>query len=425
MSPSIPTRVRRFLRSPRTIIVELLGIAGAGVAATVVDQLPTAPQRERFAEANPVLARVVQRLSLDHIFTAWWFLALVAVAACSLGIVTWEQWSRLFREWGTPGEKAFRAAPLRREVSRERTGEGRRVSISTTGRAGALGSPLFHAGLLVVALAGIARMLVGADAARDVWEGGVIPAGPEAFEIQDLGPFAAPVALPRPIRFVELLPVYYPSGGLLGLSARLEVGQGSPTSTTVAVNDPLDLWNTRLYLTQSFGPAAILEFPTDGTPVTRAVLLASAEAGGFEWTGPLPGGRELRLRAPPAGTSSRPPDYVEVRILERDGLLAAGRLQRGSALLLPDGSALVLRDVRWWSRVTSSRDPTAWPMFAGFGISIVGVVLMFGFVRVDTMVVAEPDGDRERVTIAMRPQRLAPVFAERFDRLLEREAARH
>jgi len=71
----------------------------------------------------------------------------------------------------------------------------------------------------------------------------------------------------------------------------------------------------------------------------------------------------------------------------------------------------------------ASRDPTAWPMFAGFAIAIVGVMFMFLFVRVDSMVVSEPDGEGEKVTLAMRPQRLAPLFAERFERLVERESA--
>jgi len=423
MSPLLPTPVRRFLRSPRTIIAELLAVALAGVAATIVDQHPTAMQRERLAEAQPVVARLVRALSLDHLFTAWWFLALVGVAACSLAIVTWEQWSRLFREWGTPGEKAFRSVPYRREISRSPTGEGRRVSIATTGRVGALGSPLFHSGLLVVAVAGVARMLFGADAARETWEGATLPAGRGGFESQDLGPLAGPVTLPQQVRVLEILPTYYPSGGLLGLSARLEVGEGSPTSAGVAVNDPLDVGQTRLYLTQNFGPVAFVEIPTEGAPEVRAALLAPDDSGGFEWAGPLPGRRELRLRSPPASGAVRPPGVVEVRLLERDTLLAAGRLQPGSQLALPGGASIVLRDVRWWVRVMASRDPTAWPMFAGFAIAIVGVMFMFLFVRVDSMVVSEPDGEGEKVTLAMRPQRLAPLFAERFERLVERESS--
>jgi cytochrome c biogenesis protein ResB len=429
MSPILPKGVRKLLRSPRTIIVELLGIALAGVAATVVDQNPTALQRERFAEAQPFLAKLVHGLALDHIFSAWWFLALVAVAASSLAIVTVEQWKRLFREWGTPGETAFRSAPYRREIQSSTIGParatGRRVSITTTGRLGSLGSPLFHAGLLVVALAGVARMLFGADAAREVWEGARIPVAAEAFEVQDHGLLAAPVSLPVAVNLVELVPTYYPSGGLLGLSARLELGEKSPSAASVAVNDPLDLGNTRVYLTQSFGPAAVLAIPGEGTPGVQAVLLAPDGVGGFSFAGPLPGRRELRVRAPPATGLARPSGVVEVRVLEGDALVAAGRMEPGSALALPDGTSIVLRDVRWWVRMTASRDPTAWPMFGGFAVAILGVVLMFGLVRVDTLVVAEPGEGGEKVTLAMRPQRLAPAFAERFERLVERESSRH
>ena len=75
-------------------------------------------------------------------------------------------------------------------------------------------------------------------------------------------------------------------------------------------------------------------------------------------------------------------------------------------------------------RVTASRDPTAWPMFAGFAIAIAGVVLMFGVVRVDALVVVEPGEGGEKVILAMRPQRLAPAFEERFERMVERESSR-
>jgi hypothetical protein len=429
MASLLPPRLRKFLRSPRTIVVELLGIAVAGVAATIVDQNPTALQRERLAEAQPLLAKLVHALALDHIFSAWWFLGLVGVAAGSLFIVTVEQWKRLLREWGPPGETSFRSAPYRRAIRRPVAGHApataRRVSVTTTGRIGSLGSPLFHAGLLLVAVAGVARMLWGADAAREVWEGARVTTAAEAFEVQDHGPLAAPVSLPQPVKLVELLPTYYPSGVLLGLSARLEVGEKEPRAATIAVNDPLDLGDTRIYLTQSFGPAAVLEVPSDGTPVVRAVLLAPDDIGGFAWVGPLPGRRELRVRAPPTNAQARPPGIIDVRVLEGDALVAAGRMERGSALPLPDGTAIVLRDVRWWVRVTASRDPTAWPMFAGFAVAILGVVLMFGVVRVDSLVAVEPGEGGETVTLAMRPQRLAPVFAERFERMVERESSRH
>ena len=47
--------------------------------------------------------------------------------------------------------------------------------------------------------------------------------------------------------------------------------------------------------------------------------------------------------------------------------------------------------------------------------AILGIVLLFGFVPVDEAVFVEGD----RVVIAMRPQRFAPLFAERFERLCQ------
>jgi cytochrome c biogenesis protein ResB len=424
MSFAPAARLKRFLRSPWTITAELLGIALAGFATTLVDQHPTERVRQLLVEDHPTLARAVRVFGLDRVFTAPWFLALVALAAGSLAVVCWEQWTRLFREWKVPGEAWFRSAPYRTAITRPPTGQGRRVEISIRGRIGALGSPFFHLGLLVCAVAGVGRMLVTADASREIWEGGTIATGAAAFETQDLGPLARPVALPEPVRFLELRPRYYPAGGLLELDAKVQLGEGRGNPVAIAVNQPLDFGVTRLYLSQSFGPAMVVSLPGAAGPEVAVMMLSAGPSGDYEWAGRVPGGPEVRLRAPMVQGAARPPEVLEVRVMEKDALLAVGRLGPGGALDLPRGGAIVLREVRWWVRVLASRDPTAWPMFAGFAIAIVGVILMFGVVRVDTLVVAEPDGDGERVTVAMRPQRLAPVFADRFARRVEREAAR-
>ncbi|MEI7704152.1 MAG: cytochrome c biogenesis protein ResB [Deltaproteobacteria bacterium] len=424
MTSSPGAAFRRFLRSPWTITLEILGIALAGVSTTWIEQHPTPLARERLAEEAPAFAAAVRALAIDHVFTAPWFLALVALAAGSLSIVAWEQWKRLVRDWKDPGEGWFRSAPYRRVVHRAPTGEGRRVSIEVAGRLGAIGSPLFHTGLLAIAVVGVARMLFAADAARDVWEGGVLPAGPSGFETQYLGPLARPLELPEPVQFVELRPGFYPSGALLEFTALVRIGEPPGRQATVAVNEPLDLGAARLYLTPAFGPAAVVEIAGTASPSRGVILLAPGASGDDAWSGRMPDGLEVRMRARHAPGPARPASQVDVRVLRGDALLAAGRMQPGAVLDLPGGGSLALQDVRWWVRVAASRDPTAWPMFVGFGLAIAGVVLLSVFVRVDTMVVAEPDGDRERVTVAMRPQRLAPLFADRFERRVEREAGR-
>jgi cytochrome c biogenesis protein ResB len=418
MFSTIPSRARRVLRSPRTITAELGLVVLAGLAASLVDQHPTPFAQVRLSILHPVGAWLIHHLQLDRVLSARWFLGVVAVATCSLAIVVWEQWGRVRREWRKPLEVSFRGAPYRRETLRPSSGRGRLVRVESHGRIGVLGSPLFHTGLLVVALSGMARMLFGANAAREVVERQVIATTAEAFQVQDLGPLAGPVILPTEVRFVELVPAYYPSGGLLGLSSRVEMGSRSDRWATLAVNAPLSVGPVELYLTQSFGPAALLDLGEEGGP--QLALLAPGETSDYEWAGPLPGGLELRLRAP-GKPEARPPQLLDVRVLQAKTLLAAGRLAPGGSLSLPGGRTIGLLEIRWWVTILAARDPTVWPIFAGFAVAIAGVILMFAVTRVDVMVQVEPADAGEKVTVAMRPRRLAPLYAERFERLVQRE----
>jgi cytochrome c biogenesis protein ResB len=415
--------VRRLLRSPAAVTAELVGVALAGVAATIVTQHPTAAERARLAARSPLMAAAVRALELDRVFTAGWFLAIVALAACSLAVVVYDGWRRAAREWRSPAEGWFRAAPYRRELTRAATGCSRRAVVVTRGRLGTLGSPLFHTGLLVVTLGGMARMLYGADAARPVIEEELLPAStPRAFETQDAGLLAAPVELAAPLRIVDLAPTWYPSGDLRTLSARVVAAPGGGAADrSIAVNAPFEVGDARVYLTQMLGPVAMLDMARDGVASPAAALLEEGDGGDYEWRGQLPGGLELRLRSPVAPRGPRPPDVLDVRVLRRGALLAAGRLQPGAQLAIPGGPTIAFRGVRWWVRLLASRDPTVWPVYVGFALALAGIAFMLVLIRSDALVVVEPLGAEERVVIALRPRRLAPLFAERFERLVERE----
>jgi hypothetical protein len=96
-------------------------------------------------------------------------------------------------------------------------------------------------------------------------------------------------------------------------------------------------------------------------------------------------------------------------------------LRPGEALILPGGGQVSVHDLRYWGGFILGHDLSVWPAYAGFALALLGAVLMFVVVKVDTAVIVEQAGDRERVTVALRPQRLAPLFAERFDRLVRDE----
>jgi hypothetical protein len=150
------------------------------------------------------------------------------------------------------------------------------------------------------------------------------------------------------------------------------------------------------------------------------VELREQEVGVFGTTEACSHGLRLRFRVdspPDAGRAGE----VEVRAVEDSALLGVAVLGPGDTLSLPGGGFLRLHDLRYWARFVASRDFSAWPAFLGFAIALLGAILMFAVIKVDSAVIVRRVGNREHVLVAMRPQRFVPLFQERFDRVVERE----
>jgi ResB-like family protein len=416
---SVFKRFRSFLRSPRTILLEGAGVTFAGVVSTAVPQRPTPTERVRWAVEHGLLEPAARALGLHAVFTAWWFLAVVALAAASLALVLVEQWRKLLREGRrSPTEASLRTAPLRVEFERPARGAAGRVR--SRHRLGRAGSPLFHTGLLIVMLAGVGRLLFGAEAMVQLYEGERLEPRPAAFDAQWGGPLARPAALGAPVVVRELLPERYPSGALRTLRARLVVERAVPREEAIAVNAPLDLGRERLYLSSTHGCAAFVEVERQGSVERRILMLDEAADREFVRSEFYPDGLELRLRAM-GGARGERPAALEVRALRDGALVALGSLRPGEALALSGGGRIALADLRWWARFSASRDLSAWPAFAGFFLALLGAVLMFTLVPVDEAVIVRVEGDRERVVVALRPLRFAPLFRERLERLVRDE----
>ncbi|MHB8877726.1 MAG: cytochrome c biogenesis protein ResB, partial [Myxococcaceae bacterium] len=299
--PVILSRALRFFRAPRTIVGWVLVIAASGVLMTVVPQVTgSGGELRRFTEDSPRWALLARVLGLDRVVRTPWFLALVALAAISLGMVLVAQWRRLWWQWREPvTELSFRGAPFRRELERA-VPEGQRkaqVIFRTRGRAGLAGSPLFHLGLMLAVTAGLIRMLFGSDAMVDLFEGETLPAAPGAYGAQWQGPLATPFALPVPLRFEKLLPERYASGEVRRLAATTTVlDPAGSREIQVEVNTPLDLGGERLFLTAAHGPAVLVELKVGEQAVRRALLLRPAVMGAYEARSLFPDGHEVRLR---------------------------------------------------------------------------------------------------------------------------------
>lgn len=418
--------LRRVLRAPRLIVANLIGLASLAAIGATVPQVGVATEVElhRFGTSHPDLAPLVHRLGMDEVFRGRLFLLLVVWAASSLCVVEIELWKRLFRAWREPlSERSFRLAPFRTELERpSRRAPVARTRFTSSGRLSLLGTPLFHLGILLVVIAGILRALFGASAAVDLIEGETL-APTSAFGAQWPGPLASPFSFLSPLSFDRLLVRLHPSGEPSQLTASVSLpAQGATRRATVAVNAPLKLPGGWMYQTTEFGPAALFEARGPWGVEQRALLLERSSGGGFAGSTQI-GDLEVRMRAT-AREASLPPRSFEARLLRGGALLFVGNLAPGSRIEYAKGERLDLLGARYWTRFRGARDDMVGLAYAGIILTVLGAIMMLAFIRVDTAVIVKPTDRGERVVVALRASRLAPLFAERFEALqrAEREA---
>jgi len=406
MLPFIPKTAKRFLRSPSVIISEITAISVAAAASTVWPNC--------------------------HFFQSVWFAALALLAAASLLVVVLEQAGRLRSQWLTcltPSH--FQTAPFRAEFERPaqyQTSDAEArptVRIWTLRRLGLSGSGVFHTGLLLILVAGALRALLGADAEVDLMEGETLQPTATAWAAQWPGALARPVRLQVPVTLQAVKAERYDTGALRQLKLCLLVQHKDAIVTEeIAVNHDLRLGSNRLFPSSDYGPTALVEWQNTGAPLARqAALLKEAGIGRYEGIASGPGGLRAHLRTQ-VDSAGHHPELIEVRVMRDHGLLFAGEARVGDTLVLPGGVKLALHGTPFWARLRGSRDYALGLAYLGFALVIAGATLIFTVIKLDFCVAVTPLGDRERVFVALKPQRFAPLFQERFEQLVQAQGRR-
>lgn len=418
--------IRRFLRSPKIIIGELALLAAACSLGAAIPQQGTATDAEltRLRNAGPLTQRIIEWLSLDHIFRSTWFLVITTAAAASLVIVIIEQFRRVRSMWSQNLTQAhFNSAPFRAEFERPVGNASARQSSETRiwseRRIGLTGSLIFHTGLLVIMLAGSLRALFSTYAVVDLLETETIAANAQAWDAQFPAVFAKTFTLDRPVTLREVKSTRYDDGDVRSLKLAIEV---AGENRELAINRELRVAGGRLFLGHDFGPAALIEWNRNGTAKRERVQLTDAGRGDYEGTFVADESARAYFRAH-VDAAGNHPAIAEVRVMKGNALVRAADVQVGQTIALPEGASLTLHGIPFWARIRGSSDPSLGLAFAGLILIMLGATVMFTFIKVDACVVVTPAGDREKVFVALRPQRYAPLFADRFARLLREQGA--
>lgn len=388
--------IQRLLCSPKLIVGEISGLAFIGALGAA---------RENW-----------------RVFNSAGFAALTVLTAASLSLVVWEQFRRLRITWTRPlSESSFQSAPFRTEFERAATVSESRVKIWSERRLGLAGSLVFHSGLLLLILAGLLRALFAADAVTDVLESETLAPQAAAWGGQFPGVAAQPFSLDREITLREVKAARYADGDLRSLSLQITV---DGKAKEVRVNQEVRVGGDRIFSGREFGPAALVEWTQNGAVARHAVLLAENGAGNYEGELALAGNLRAHFRSH-IDRAGNHPDAAEIRVMNGSALVAAENLPAGASLALPGGGSITLKGLPFWARLHGSRDDSLGFAYLGMLLTMVGAAMMFCLVKLDFCVVVTPLGEREKVFVALKPQRFAPLFQERFEQLVREQSARN
>ena len=410
--------LKRFLRSPKVILAEIAMITLVCILGSAI------PQADSTADVEFVANPFVKIFAFDHIFKSFWFLAITLLCFASLLVVISDQIKRLRFAWSKElSEEDFRNSTYCTEFERPARLEagqftdGPQVEIKTKDKLALAGSLVFHAGILLLIIAGILRALFAVDAVVDLMEGETLPTTVQAWGAQWPGIMAKPLKLDHPVILDKVKVDRYKSGALKDLSVVLSIERSNDIEKhEVAINKELKISGLRLFLGNKYGPTALIEWHKEGNSLAKdAVLLADKGNQTYEASISGPDGLQGYFRTHKNSNS------IEMRVMKDNALLHVGKINVGQTIQLPEGQTLLLHGMPLWARLNASSDPALWLAYLGFALGLIGSVIIFFLTKNDTCVIVTPAGDIERVFVALRVQRFAPLFEHRFRQLVQEQ----
>lgn len=414
---------RRFLRSPRILFGEWFVLGLLCTLTAVVPQQGAAAPGDLARLHQSGAAALVHWLALDHLFRSPLFLVAALLALASLLVLAVDQWQCLQAQWRQKlAEADFHAAPFRAEFDRPvlRRGAARQSDKQTriwTERRWGLGALFgFYAGVCLILFAGALRALIGTEAVVDMFEGQTLLPTPSAWSAQLPGLLAPPFSLQHPLTLNAVELDHYPNGDLRDLKIQLSLADRyGRQDAKLAANQVWRSADGRLSLGSDYGPAMLVEWRSaNGGAKREACLLWPRGRGSFEGNVAGPSGAWAFFRAR-IGTNSFSPERVEIRVLKNGALVLGGDVQMGQSVRLPTGERIGLQNAPLWVRLRGGGSPARWLAWGGFALAIVGGVLVFAGIKLDWCLTVTPQGETERVTLALKPQRFAFLFAKRFE----------
>lgn len=286
------SRIRRFLRSPRTALWLIALAAVWMVLGTIVPQDDLdAVAAAQWRSANPAFANVTDALGLHEAFVHPVFLILAALLAASTAVCAWDRSVSAYRLWHKAGvitqpevdamrhrptcawsiagfdgdEELLAAAASALREAGLRVKQGPAVVEGRTSRVGLVGSPLFHWALVGLLIAAPLGWLASSSGLIGVIEGESVIDEPSAYGLLDTGPLHGGQS-GHLISVDQPMPLSYEAGGVdRGPAPVVTISDGEKVlaSGRVYPNNPLRYGSTTVHM-NTYGTGVVLSEETGG-----------------------------------------------------------------------------------------------------------------------------------------------------------------
>eukprot|EP00898_Chlorokybus_atmophyticus_P008236 jgi/Chlat1/8413/Chrsp80S07836 len=382
-------RLLRVSASLPLAISELAVIAGMSAVGTVIEQNRSTQFYFETYPDNPALfgfltGGFILQLGLDHVYTTWYFLALLAGLAFSLSACTWTRQRPLVKSanrWRfARNANSLTKLEVNEALPNARLGDvalalmtrGYQVFASGPalyafkGVAGRLAPIGVHASLILIMGGGAAGALTGFHGSAMIPEGQDFIVG-EAMEAQS--PLAGhPDALDAQVYVNDFHIDYLPTGEVSQFYSDLSLYDPRTNQVTrkmISVNDPLRYGGVTMYQTD-WSIAAIQLRVGNGEPIRLAMGQLQKEGGKSDdklYAAYLPTNAE----DPRQGVSMLARTLEEVVLYDKTGKFVGVRRPGSNKPIEVNGVSLVIEQLTGSTGLELKMDPGVPWVYAGFG----------------------------------------------------------
>ncbi len=445
----------RFLLSPFTIITMMTAVGAASFMGTIIPQ--RADHTPRFLAAwqaaDPLKYTLIKLLQLDRIYTSVWFLALIALIACSLCCSLYYQTRKVLRPpnstSGNRGKRISRFAFKCRAVAARETvrvqmkkqGYHPSTTESTSNNlvfnkniTGRWGGVVFHLGLLCILLSGLGNAALRQRGLAILSVGETFAGQTSRWASTRTGILAGQFKPEFTARLDKFQPQYWPNSQVKTIHSEVTVVErdGKSTIVPIAINNPGKINGIRLLLSGDYGYTLDLLLNSNSAhPVLSHILLDAPahlqDAISYDMIIPTtayhlhidfhPGFRKpsMLLTSPGADFTVKVSGAPPLRT----------RLFPGQSIVLPLGDTLTFNRVSYWTGIIFAKSYGMPLLYAGFGLCIAGAFLMYmlpvkvAYIQISPARVEKQKGGArlQQISISGQTRRYQPLFSQELQEI--------